>query len=194
MPVRELRQDGNELVARAVDAAKRGDRDALRFLYVRYADDVFGYVRSIVHDDHEAEDITQQLFLKLPTKLAKYEERDVPLLAWLLRVARNLAMDGMRRRRAVPCEEVRGTDAQFDQTGSDRSRCLHVALDSLPGEQREVVVLRHVVGMSPREIARLLGKTESSIHGLHHRGRGALQRALNELDAAPATSRAVGSA
>jgi RNA polymerase sigma-70 factor, ECF subfamily len=177
------------LVSRAVDATKEGDGDALRFLYVRYADNVYGYVLSIVKDRHEAEDVTQHLFLKLATVLPKYEERDVPMLAWLLRVARNLALDHMRQRRTVPCAEVRGADTQFDQTGYDRSRCLQAALESLPSEQREVLVLRHVIGMSPREIARSLGKTENSIHGLHHRGRGALRRALSELGAAPATSR-----
>jgi RNA polymerase sigma-70 factor, ECF subfamily len=185
------RADSRALVSRAVAAAKDGDREALRFLYVRYADNVYGYVRSIVHDEHEAEDVTQQLFLKLATVLPKYEQRDVPLLAWLLRVARNLALDHVRQRRMVPCAKVRGADAQFDQTAYERSRCLQAALESLPAEQREVLLLRHVIGMSPREIARSLGKTESSIHGLHHRGRGALRRALNELGAAPATSRAL---
>src|SRR5215207_373433 len=57
------------LVSRAVDATKDGDGDALRFLYVRYADNVYGYVLSIVEDQHEAEDVTQHLFLKLATVL-----------------------------------------------------------------------------------------------------------------------------
>jgi RNA polymerase sigma-70 factor (ECF subfamily) len=180
--------DGRDLVSRAVDATKEGDRDALRFLYVRYAENVYGYVLSIVKDQHDAEDVTQHLFLKLATVLPKYEQRDVPLLAWLLRVARNLALDHIRGQRTVPCAEVRGADTQFDQTGYDRSRCLRAALESLPAEQREVLVLRHVIGMSPPEIARSLGKTENSVHGLHHRGRGALRRTLSELGAAPATS------
>jgi RNA polymerase sigma-70 factor, ECF subfamily len=48
-----------------------------------------------------------------------------------------------------------------------------------------VLVLRHIAGLSPSEIAERIGKTESSVHGLHHRGRGALQETLRELEAAP---------
>jgi RNA polymerase sigma-70 factor (ECF subfamily) len=58
----------------------------------------------------------------------------------------------------------------------------------LPHDQLEVLVLRHVAGLSPGEIAERLGKTEASIHGLHHRGRGALRQALVEIDAAPVTA------
>jgi RNA polymerase sigma-70 factor (ECF subfamily) len=57
-------------------------------------------------------------------------------------------------------------------------------------EQREVLVLRHLVGLSPLEIADRLGKTEGSVHGLHHRGRAALQLALRDLEAAPVVASA----
>jgi RNA polymerase sigma-70 factor (ECF subfamily) len=177
-----------KLVSKAVRSAKEGDMDALHFLFVRYADDVQGYVRSFVHDHHEAEDITQNVFAKLMTAIRKYEERDVPFAAWILRVARNAALDHMRVRRAVPCEEVRTSDHGFDQIDFERNRALRDALASLPDDQREVLVLRHVSGLSPTEIGELVGKTESSIHGLHHRGRRALQDALVELGAAPVVS------
>src|SRR3954451_15961245 len=168
----------NRLIQRAIERAKQGDRDAIRFLYVRYADNVYGYVRSMVQDEHEAEDVTQQVFAKLMTAIGKYREREVPFSAWILRVARNVALDHLRQRRAVPCEEVRGLQTQLDETAHDRARSLQDALQSLPPDQREVLVLRHVIGMAPGEIARSLGKSEASIHGLHHRGRSALKRAL----------------
>src|SRR4051794_1327742 len=101
---------GNRAVAQAVTRAKQGDREALRYLYVHYADHVYGYVASIVRDDYEAEDVTQHVFAKLMTKLAKYEPREVPFSAWILRVARNVAVDHMRQRRAIPCEDVREMD------------------------------------------------------------------------------------
>jgi RNA polymerase sigma-70 factor (ECF subfamily) len=66
------------------------------------------------------------------------------------------------------------------------SLTLREALEVLPDEQREVVVLRHLVGLSPGEIAGRLGKTEPAIHGLHHRGRGALRTNLAERECAPA--------
>ena len=176
------------MLGSAIARAKQGDTNALHFLYVRYADDVYGFVNSIVRDHHEAEDITQNLFAKLMRIIGKYEQREVPFSAWILRVARNAALDHMRARRQIPFEEVRTTDEGHEQVGFERFQSLRTALDRLPGDQREVLILRHIAGLTPPEIADVLGKTESSIHGLHHRGRGALQAALRELEAAPVTA------
>lgn len=175
----------SRLVQDAVAHAKAGDPEGLHFLYLRYAPDVERYVNSVVHDIHEAEDITQGVFAKLITTIGKYEQREVPFTAWILRVARNAALDYMRARRAIPTEDVRVSDTGQAQVGLDRSRALREALDDLPEDQREVLVLRHVVGLSPTEIATTLDKTESSVHGLHHRGRRSLRANLTELGAAP---------
>jgi RNA polymerase sigma-70 factor (ECF subfamily) len=187
---RSSQNDSDKLVYQAVARAKEGDSSALHFLYVRFADDVCGYVRSIVRDSHEAEDITQNVFAKLMTAIHKYERRDVPFAAWILRVARNVALDHVRARRQIPFEEVRTSDEGHEQIGFERSQCLRDALWQLPEEQREVLVLRHIAGLTPGEIAERLGKTEGSVHGLHHRGRGALQAALRELESAPVTATA----
>jgi len=174
-------------LSRAIARAKQGDRDALRYLYVRYSGNVQGYLMSIVLDMHEAEDITQNVFVKLMSALSRYEERDVPFSAWILRVARNAALDHLRARRQIPFAEVHTSDEGHEQIGFERSQCLKAALQSLPTEQREVLVLRHIAGLSPGEIAERLGKSEGSIHGLHHRGRAALREVLEDLDAAPVT-------
>jgi RNA polymerase sigma-70 factor (ECF subfamily) len=179
-----------DLVYRAVARLKEGDKSALHFLYVRYADDVCGYVRSIVKDSFEAEDITHNVFAKLISAIHKYEQREVPFAAWILRVARNVALDHVRARRQIPFEEVRTSDDGHDQVGFDRSQSLREALSRLPDDQREVLVLRHIAGLSPSEIAHRLGKSEGAIHGLHHRGRGTLKSALRELDAAPVVASA----
>ncbi|HEX8959448.1 MAG TPA: sigma-70 family RNA polymerase sigma factor [Solirubrobacterales bacterium] len=169
----------------AIGRAKKGDMGAIHFLYVRYAQDVLGYVNSFVQDRHEAEDITQNIFAKLITAIAKYEQREVPFTAWILRVARNAALDHMRARRAIPMEDVRVADAGRCHVSHERGQDLRHALEQLPEDQREVLVLRHIVGLSPMEIADALGRTESSIHGLHHRGRRSLQANLTALGAAP---------
>jgi RNA polymerase sigma-70 factor (ECF subfamily) len=175
-------------VARAIARAKQGDREALRYLYVQYADNVYGYVASIVKDEHEAEDITQMVFAKLMTKLVKYEPRQVPFTSWLLRLAHNAALDHLRRRLPTPAEEVRSPDERVDGSADD-AQIVGQALAALPEDQRTVVVLRHVVGLTPGEIAERLGKSENSIHGLHHRGRRALQSQLRQLECAPAIGR-----
>ncbi len=184
--------DDSEQTAREVRAAiaraKEGDRDAVRLLYIRYSGNVYGYIRSIVRDEKDAEDLTQQVFMKLMLVIGKYTDCGVPFSGWLLRLARNVALDHLRRRRPVPTEEVLALeDRQTFDGGRERARDLYDALDTLPDEQRHVMIMRHIVGLSPSEIAERLGRSESSIHGLHHRGRKALKLELMRNGAAPST-------
>ena len=184
----ETSQEIERLVSRAVARAKQGDRGAVRFLYMRYADNVYGYVRTIVRDHHDAEDVTQQVFAKLMTAISKYEPRGVPFVAWLLRMSHNVAVDAMRARRTTPVEEIFGADDAICEDAPERARSLHAAFAALPEDQRQVVVLRHVLGLSPVEIAEHLGRTHSSVYGLHHRGRRALCAELERLDSTPLTA------
>jgi RNA polymerase sigma-70 factor, ECF subfamily len=174
----------SRLIQTAVTRAKAGDVEGIHFLYARFAPGVQRYVDSILHDRHEAEDITQMVFAKLMTRICKYEQREVPFTAWIMRVARNAALDHMRASRAVPTEEVRLAD-EGHTGGNDQLIDLRIALEELPKDQREVLILRHIAGLSPLEIADALDKTESSVHGLHHRGRRALREKLIELGSGP---------
>ncbi len=173
------------VVLSAVQRAKAGDDEAMRFLYLRYADNVYGYVCSIVRDEHEAEDVTQQIFAKLMTALQRYEPRSVPFSAWILRIAHNAAIDSMRARRAVPCEEVRSPDLEDSSMARERSQDLQQAIATLPPEQREVIVMRFILGLSPKEIAERIGRSEDAVHGLQHRGRITLRKELTALQSAP---------
>jgi RNA polymerase sigma-70 factor (ECF subfamily) len=176
-------------IQRAVTRAAAGDRDALHDLYLGYSGPVYRHIRAVVRDEHEAQDITQLVFLKLIGTLGTYDARQGPFRPWLLRVARNLAIDQIRRRRAVPADCVDPPEAQSDETGHERAVALHDALRSLSAEQREVLVLRQIVGLRPREIAERLDKTEGSVHALHHRARTAMRLSLVHSHAAPATRR-----
>jgi RNA polymerase sigma-70 factor, ECF subfamily len=172
---------------RTLDARfAEGDQTALREAYDRHGGWVLAVARRGLGSPHDAEDVTQQVFAKLMTAIGKYQERDVSFSAWIMRVARNVAVDHLRRRRAIPCEEVRELEpGAEDDASRSRSMMLRDALASLPEEQREVIVLRHLVGLSPGEIAGRLGRTEPSIHGLHHRGRSALRTTLAEMQCGP---------
>ena len=130
------------------------------------------------------------MFAKLIHVIGKYEERDVPFFAWILRVSRNVAVDHIRRQRAIPVEEIRVVDeGGGGPEDGERINDLREALALLPQDQREVLVLRHFAGLSPTEIAERTGRSEGSVHGLHHRGRRALKAELNSRGAAPATAR-----
>jgi RNA polymerase sigma-70 factor (ECF subfamily) len=174
---------GEQLVIAAVARAKEGDADALRYLYLRYADNVYGYVCSIVRDEWEAEDVTQHIFAKLLTQLARYEPRVVPFSAWILRVAHNAAVDHVRARRPVPIEHVHSPDEEAPGSGREALADLRLALDALPAEQRDVIVLRFLVGLTPSEVAERMGRSEDAVHGLQHRGRRRLRSEMRALAA-----------
>jgi RNA polymerase sigma-70 factor (ECF subfamily) len=172
-----------------VRAAQRGDGDAMRGLYVRYATDVRMYVSRIV-PRQDAEDVAQEVFAKLLTELSRYRPGDAPFSAWVLRVARNQAIDHLRRNRLVPCDDVRAEGPPADESARDRAASLWAVLATLTPGQRTVLVLSHLVGLTPVEIASRMGLSVRSVHCLQHRGRCAARIALGDLGAAPATARA----
>jgi len=183
--------DSGEERRRSAALARRagaGDRDAFEGLYARYSGNVYRHIRGVVRDSHEAEDITQQVFLKLMSVLPQYEEAKAPFGAWILRVARNMAIDHLRRRQPVLAEEVFSSDTAVDETARRQlAVSLRAVLDGLPDAQRQVILLREVRGMQPREIAQHLDKTEGSVHALLHRAHASMKIALVDLDAAPTT-------
>jgi RNA polymerase sigma-70 factor (ECF subfamily) len=176
----------HQLLVNAVARARLGDEHALRYLYLHYRDNVYGYVCSVVRDEHDAEDVTQQIFGRLPISLVHYEPRRVPFMGWILRVAHNAAIDHVRLRRPLPVEEVRPVGLADPDDSHERFRDLRDALDVLPDDQRRVIFMRLVLGMTPSEVAECLGRTEDAIHGLQHRARRALRAELVRVHAAPA--------
>jgi RNA polymerase sigma-70 factor, ECF subfamily len=174
------------LVAAAAARAREGDVDALRLLFLLYADNVFGYVLSIVHDEHDAEDLTSDVFARLPRALGLYRPGATPFAAWLLRVARNAALDHLRRQRTVPSPHVHSTAPPAGPLELERLAGLRSALAALPADQRQVVVLRLVAGLSPHEVAARLDRSVDAVHALQHRARRRLRRELTALGYAPA--------
>lgn len=169
-------------IARFVE---EGDCDALRDLYLHYSGPVYHQVRAVIRDEHEAQDLTQLVFLKLVAALRGYDPSHGPFCPWLLRVARNLAIDAIRKRQAVPAGHL--PDEPSDETPRDRASALYDALSGLSADQREVLLLRQVIGLLPSEIAVRMDRTEGSVHALHHRARRAMCASLEHLEAAPAT-------
>jgi RNA polymerase sigma-70 factor (ECF subfamily) len=175
---------------RVVGAARAGDREALGELYVSHAPAVHAHVLRVVKDVDDADDVTQQVFAKLLTGLDRYRPGETPFIVWVLRVARNTAIDHLRQARAVPVDEVDDRRAGDDRAAADEVRAaLRAALAGLPQGQREVLLLTHLVGLSPHEIATLLGCTVRAVHGLHYRGRAAVRVTLTDLGSAPAVAR-----
>ena len=176
---------GEALVGAATARAREGDDDALRLLYLLYADNVYGYVLAIMRDEHDAEDITSEVFSRLPRAVTRYRSGATPFAAWLLRVARHAALDHLRAQRSVPHAEVRVASEAAEIAGCERLADLRAALAALPADQRQVMLLRLVAGMSPGEVAVELGRSVDAVHALQHRARRRLRRELAAQGWAP---------
>jgi RNA polymerase sigma-70 factor (ECF subfamily) len=176
---------------RVVGAARAGDREAMGELYALHAPAVHAHVLRVVRDVDDADDVTQQVFAKLLTGLDRYRPGEAPFIAWVLRVARNVAIDHVRRTHDVAVDDV--DDRVRDDRGADELRAsLRAALALLPQGQRDVLLLTHLVGLSPPEIAAVLGCSVRAVHGLHYRGRIAVRVTLTDLGSAPAVIRLPG--
>jgi RNA polymerase sigma-70 factor, ECF subfamily len=169
----------------AVSAAQAGDHDAVRALYAHYRARVERRIACIVRDAHAAEDLTQDVFVKVMTVIDRYEPRGVPFTSWIMCVARNVALDHLRRRRAEPVERVVGEWPPCDERDDERRRDLCEALGRLSDEQRCVFVLRHLVGLRPEEVAVRVGKSSAAVHGLEQRARRRMRAELVRAHVAP---------
>jgi RNA polymerase sigma-70 factor, ECF subfamily len=174
--------------AEAIRVPSACDLDGLRCLYRCHALEVYVYVRRIVPNHHDAEDVTQQVFLKLTTQLWKHDAQHPRSSAWMLRVARNTAIDHLRRDRLVLLAEPLEPELAADSADPDRGTSLREAFDRLPKAQREVLLLRAVAGLTPSEAAELLGKTQGAVNISYHRARLAARRTLESRGWRPVTS------
>ena len=122
MPKLDPKPADAEVLSRAVARAKEQDVDALRFLYVRFADDVCRYVQTIVGDRRAAEDLTQTLFSQLLDKVRHHEPREAPFKGWLLQVAHDAAVAHLRTLSAIPFEEGGARNTRFNRQPPSRGR------------------------------------------------------------------------
>ena len=171
-----------------VRCAHGGDVSAVGALYDRHHEPVFRYVWSRVRDNHLAEDLTGEIFTRMVVSLPDYCPTGVPFRSWLYRIAHNLVVDHYRKegnRVLVPLYDAEEQGAEEDNPASIVERQLAVervgrALARLDPTQREVVVLRFLVGLSLREAALALDKTVGAVKSLQHRGLVALRAALKQ--------------
>jgi RNA polymerase sigma-70 factor (ECF subfamily) len=177
-----------ETVAGLVARAIRRDRDAFGALYDLYFERIYRYVRLKAGDPHEAEDLVATVFLHAWRAIEQFTpQSDGAFQAWLFRLARNALVDYYRRRRehttleAVEEREL-PREVIFDPESALEWRLtveeLEQALQALTEEQREVILLRFVAGLSAREVGTIMGKQEGTARGLQFRAIEALRRAL----------------
>lgn len=148
---------------------KARDQRALGELYDQIAPWVLGLTFRILQDEDEAEEVVGDVFVQVWRHIDQHDARRGPLVPWILSIARNRALDVLRRRRrwwrkteriaqAEPEENVASTPHEAAVPGWPVHREVHAALAALPEEQRRVVLLSYFEGLSHREIARRLNQ------------------------------------
>jgi RNA polymerase sigma-70 factor (ECF subfamily) len=168
---------------RIVEAAQAGDLDALSSLYDSHVNQVYRYALARLGNVHDAEDVAEEIFLKMLNGLPSYEWRKVPFAAWLMRIARNEVVNFTRKngRRA---QDTELPEELVDRRNNDPAEAterqlaledLRMAVGQLPEAQREVIILRFASGLSVADTARALGKQENNVKVLQHKGMQRLQ-------------------
>jgi RNA polymerase sigma-70 factor (ECF subfamily) len=175
----------DEDAARLVVRLKEGDPDAFDEIYALYVAPLYGYMVVALRDHYEAEDATQEVFLKALVALPQWEMRGIPFRVWLFRVARNHLLDRLPRLARTEVGDPRAIGRIADEHVTDAEpvealgrlsddeflRVIH----SLPRSQRQVLVLRYVFDLSFREIATALGTSSGAARNLQQRAFSALR-------------------
>src|SRR3954452_18521525 len=153
----------------------------------RHYRDVFGYVRSRVDSDEEAEEVTQEVFAAAAEELGRSADAAAPTLGWLYTVARRRLVGEARRRGRVDLVslDVAGDSGAEEGDGEAVRRALGASLAGVTEEQRKGVVLRLIEGASCREIAERLGVTEEACRMRFMRGLEQLRDDLKGEGLAP---------
>lgn len=176
---------------RLVRAVLEGDHEAFRALVERYQKALYWIAHDILLDREEARDVAQEAFIRVHTALERYDQKR-DFVNWLYRIARNLAIDALRRRRrrANPTEDL--TSLPLDAPARARpdldlpDRVAEV-LEELPVEYRLALTLREFHGMTPREIARVTDCSYPTARWRLHRARNLFRNAWEKRFGAAAT-------
>ena len=178
-----------------VSAAGKAELDrAFSELYRTHLRDVYSYAYYRVGNHHDAEDLTEQAFLQAYRHFerARRESNGRPLRPWLIRIAHNLASNYYRDRARRPEANIEAIEPPMHPHGTERVvegreelREVIDKLQDLPDDRREALIMRFALGMSNREIARALGRSDGATKVLIHRAIKQLEEAIEAEHAGP---------
>ena len=155
------------------------------FIYTQYCDKVFGFVRSKIVNQTEAEDIVQTVFLKVYSNLDKYDETKASLSTWIYTITRNTVCDYLKEKRDHPVIELientvysaeEPDDSLLNQEALEELAC---ALQKLPQNQRDIIILIYYHGKPKTEVAKILDITYGQLRYLHDKALSRLKETLS---------------
>jgi RNA polymerase sigma-70 factor (ECF subfamily) len=173
-------------IEKLVDRAKNGDGEAFGGLYDLYVDRVYRHIYYRVSNSADAEDLTQQVFIKAWQAVGKYKKSGSSFFAWLIKISHNLIIDFYRARKSEAhidfdivatrpeTDPAHLAEAQFNQQE------VRQAISKLNSDQQKVILMRYIEDFSYAEIAAALGKNEGAIRVILHRGLAKLKTILEK--------------
>lgn len=169
-----------------IHEAQKGDKQAFETLYELHYTAVYKYIYYRVGQRPLAEDLTGDVFERMVTRIDTFQPGNKPIRAWLYTIAGNLIKNKMKRQSKLtwlPLDEQQSSDEPGVGTAvAERLKReqLRDALQQLTEEQRRVIILRFMQDEPIKDVASLIGKTETSVKALQRRGINALRRALDQ--------------
>ncbi len=175
-------KDPGDILENCILKIAAGERDALAQLYEKTHGAVYGFALSVVQNPHDAEDVVQDVYVKIWESAAGYAPLGKPL-AWIFTITRNTALMSIRRQNKAAPTDPADWDSMFAEepavTPEDRV-VLDGVMSLLDGKDRQIVILHAAAGMKHKEIAELLGMKLSTVLSRYNRALDKMRRALEE--------------
>ena len=174
-------QDEQELVKRA----QQYNEEAFSELYELYFDKIYRYISVKIGNRIEAEDMTQQVFIKALHSISSFKWRGSPFSAWLFRIAHNLVVDHFRKKTRQPVTALNDTVMATDDNPEKLTELkldienLAIAVKKLTPTQQEVIALRFSGEFPIAQVAEIMGKSEGAVKALQHSAVVSLRKILN---------------
>lgn len=169
--------------------AVMGDQEAFGFLYERYVARIYSYIYYRTGNHHDAEDLTARVFFRAIRSITNYQDRGLPISAWLYRIAHNLVANWHRDRSRKPeivLDErlILYPTAEHPEVtmlkNEEHDRLLSL-LRKQPQDRQQLLILKFVDHLSNAEIGQIMGRTEGAVKSLYHRTLLSLREELVEL-------------
>ncbi len=160
-----------------ISLACNGDADAFGALYKKYIDQIYNYIYFRTSNTKDAEDICSRVFMRALRHIERYEDRGYPFSAWLYRIAHNLVVNWYRDRERsdeisladqYPPPTMDGEVEDRIEQENENERLMAI-IQGLPDDRKELLILKHVEGMTNTEIGQIMDRTEGAIKALYHR-------------------------
>lgn len=186
-----MQEDKNSKASSDIDllleSAIDGDADAFGRLYDMHVDRVYRHVYYRVGNLADAEDLTQQVFLRAWQAIHRYKKTAIPFLAWLIKISHNLVVDFYRSNKAITYLDLDfvpgkpSSNPEYMAEARFEQQQIRKAILGLPCDQQQVVLMRFIEGFSYSEIAASISKSEGAVRVILHRALVRLREILEKV-------------